>query len=203
MPHRCISASICGVVVPFVCLLQTKHETPKYGLIYHASLVGQSAPKLKGKISRVLAAKCALSIRVDALAQSSEPTIGIQDREKVEARLRQLEGRAQHKAAGRGREQEEQPKHQPERQQKAPSLLTTPKQYNTGADVQLSERSEQSAAALESGESDADGKAEKKKKKKRKREDADGDAEVADADGDAKQKKKKKSKEGKKAKSDE
>ena len=63
--------------------MKTKHETPKYGLIYHASLIGQSAPKFKGKISRVLAAKCALSIRVDALGETSEATIGIEGREKV------------------------------------------------------------------------------------------------------------------------
>ena len=30
--------------------LKTKHETPKYGLIYHASLIGQAQPKFKGKI---------------------------------------------------------------------------------------------------------------------------------------------------------
>jgi nucleolar protein 58 len=48
--------------------LKTKSDTPKYGLIYHASIVGQTAPKNKGKISRVLGAKCALSIRVDALS---------------------------------------------------------------------------------------------------------------------------------------
>lgn len=47
--------------------LKTKHDTPKYGLIYHASIVGQASPKLKGKISRSLAAKCALCVRVDAL----------------------------------------------------------------------------------------------------------------------------------------
>ena len=47
--------------------LKTKHDTPKYGLIYHASLVGQAAPKHKGKISRVLAAKASLSVRQDAL----------------------------------------------------------------------------------------------------------------------------------------
>lgn len=48
--------------------LKTKHDTPKYGLIYHASIVGQASPKLKGKISRSLAAKCALCVRVDALS---------------------------------------------------------------------------------------------------------------------------------------
>lgn len=51
--------------------LKTKHETPKYGLIYHASFVGQANPKLKGKISRSLASKCALCVRVDALSKKS------------------------------------------------------------------------------------------------------------------------------------
>lgn len=47
--------------------LKTKHDTPKYGLIYHASLVGSANPKIKGKISRSLASKSALCVRVDAL----------------------------------------------------------------------------------------------------------------------------------------
>ncbi len=76
--------------------LKTKHDTPKYGLIYHASLVGQAAPKHKGKISRVLAAKAALATRVDALSDDTidhpDTTIGYEGRAKVEARLRQLEG---------------------------------------------------------------------------------------------------------------
>ena len=63
--------------------LKTKHETPKYGLIYHASLIGQAAPKFKGKISRVLAAKSALSIRMDALGEGTEATIGFESRAKV------------------------------------------------------------------------------------------------------------------------
>jgi hypothetical protein len=63
--------------------LKTKHETPKYGLIYHASLIGQSQPKYKGKISRVLAAKCALAIRVDALGDTTDATVGLEGREKV------------------------------------------------------------------------------------------------------------------------
>jgi nucleolar protein 58 len=72
--------------------LKSKHDTPKYGLIYHASLIGQAAPKHKGKISRVLAAKCALSIRVDALSQGDVPNVGFEHRLAVENRLRQLEG---------------------------------------------------------------------------------------------------------------
>lgn len=63
--------------------LKTKHETPKYGLIYHASLIGQAPPKYKGKISRVLAAKCSLATRVDALGDSMDASVGLEARQKV------------------------------------------------------------------------------------------------------------------------
>lgn len=71
--------------------LKTKHDTPKYGLIYGASLVGQTAPKNKGKISRMLAAKASLCVRVDALGEDSNDEIGVQSRVMVEKRLHQYE----------------------------------------------------------------------------------------------------------------
>jgi nucleolar protein 58 len=87
--------------------LKTKHDTPKYGLIYHASLIGQATGKNKGKIARMLAAKSALGLRVDALSTwgvasqdtSNEPTeeeksqIGRDARLGIERRLRALEGK--------------------------------------------------------------------------------------------------------------
>lgn len=63
--------------------LKAKHSTPKYGLIYHASLIGQAAPKHKGKISRSLAAKTALAIRYDALGDGEDNSIGLESRVKV------------------------------------------------------------------------------------------------------------------------
>lgn len=72
--------------------LKTKHDTPKYGLIYHASLIGQASAKNKGKIARVLATKAAISLRVDAMGEKDMATIGIESKSKVEARLRMLEG---------------------------------------------------------------------------------------------------------------
>ncbi|CAB72231.1 small subunit processome, U3 snoRNP-associated protein Nop58 [Schizosaccharomyces pombe] len=74
--------------------LKTKHSTPKYGLIYHASLVGQANSKNKGKIARVLATKAALSLRVDALSDkdTTNGNIGLENRIRVENRLRSLEG---------------------------------------------------------------------------------------------------------------
>merc|ERR1712113_1324455 len=67
-------------------------DTPKYGLIYHAQLVGQSGTKLKGKVSRMLAAKASLACRVDALGEETNTDLGIEHRAKVESRIRQLEG---------------------------------------------------------------------------------------------------------------
>ncbi|KAF3918561.1 hypothetical protein AA313_de0200017 [Arthrobotrys entomopaga] len=75
--------------------LKTKHDTPKYGLIYQASLIGQSTGKNKGKIARMLATKTSLGIRYDALAEDKEESsaLGVYMRQKVESRVRYLEGK--------------------------------------------------------------------------------------------------------------
>ncbi|EGD98359.1 nucleolar protein NOP58 [Trichophyton tonsurans CBS 112818] len=85
--------------------LKTKHDTPKYGLIYHASLIGQATGKNKGKMARVLAAKAAIGLRVDALsdwtadADGNEPTeeeksaLGMESRYYLEKKLAFLEGK--------------------------------------------------------------------------------------------------------------
>merc|ERR1711918_296183 len=72
--HPASTIQILGAEKALFRALKTKHDTPKYGLIYHASLIGQTAPKNKGKVSRVLAAKTALAIRVDALGDADEAT---------------------------------------------------------------------------------------------------------------------------------
>ena len=87
--------------------LKTKHDTPKYGLIYHASLIGQATGKNKGKIARMLATKAALGLRVDALAdwsaegegkgdlvtEEEKSALGVDNRLKIERRLASLEGK--------------------------------------------------------------------------------------------------------------
>jgi len=84
--------------------LKTKHDTPKYGLIYHASIIGQATGKNKGKIARVLAAKAALGLRVDAMGETNDADgvelteeertlVGNQGRAYVERRLAAIEGR--------------------------------------------------------------------------------------------------------------
>ncbi|GJE84750.1 NOP5NT and Nop domain-containing protein [Phanerochaete sordida] len=95
--HPASTVQILGAEKALFRALKTKHDTPKYGLIYHASLIGQAPPKLKGKMARMVATKAALSIRVDALTDADDkseptaPTIGIENRAKLEARLRMLE----------------------------------------------------------------------------------------------------------------
>lgn len=67
-------------------------------------MVGQAAPKYKGKISRSLASKTALSIRADALNEGQlDNSLGLENRAKIEARLRQLESRQSFAISGRGR----------------------------------------------------------------------------------------------------
>ena len=87
--------------------LKTKHDTPKYGLIFHASLVGQATGRNKAKIARVLAAKSAIGVRVDALEEwgiegedpEHEPSeeqkaeLGREARHKIERQLAKLEGK--------------------------------------------------------------------------------------------------------------
>merc|ERR1712050_271678 len=89
--HTSSTVQILGAEKALFRALKTKKNTPKYGLIYHASLVGQSAPSLKGKISRVLAAKLSLCCRVDALGDQVEPSLGKEFKEYVEKRLASLE----------------------------------------------------------------------------------------------------------------
>ncbi|ORY33091.1 hypothetical protein BCR39DRAFT_521162 [Naematelia encephala] len=91
------TVQILGAEKALFRALKTKHDTPKYGLIYHASLIGQAPQKLKGKMARMVATKASLSIRVDALSDAesrSDPQaaeIGISNRVKLESRLRALE----------------------------------------------------------------------------------------------------------------
>ncbi|KAK5813683.1 hypothetical protein PVK06_029134 [Gossypium arboreum] len=94
------TVQILGAEKALFRALKTKHSTPKYGLIYHASLVGQAAPKHKGKISRSLAAKAALAIRCDALGDDQDNSMGLENRAKLEARLRALEGKELGRSAG-------------------------------------------------------------------------------------------------------
>merc|ERR1711902_408857 len=113
--HPASTVQILGAEKALFKALKTKHDTPKYGIIYHAQVVGQASAPLKGKASRMLAAKAALACRADALFESLEANnqnkdvkfdpewidkrerinkgeLGLEGRTQVETRIRILEG---------------------------------------------------------------------------------------------------------------
>lgn len=101
--HPASTVQILGAEKALFRALKTRKDTPKYGLIYHASLVGQTTAKNKGKISRMLAAKAALAIRYDALGEDTNTEMGVDNRAKLEARLRQLEEKGIRRISGTGK----------------------------------------------------------------------------------------------------
>lgn len=169
--------------------LKTKHATPKYGLIYHASLIGQAAPKHKGKISRSLASKAALAIRYDALGDGEDNSIGLESRLKLETRLRVLEGKELGRSAGSTKGKPKIEVYEKDRKG-AGALITPAKTYNPSADLVLAKSAEEPAKKPETAS------------KKRKHDEAEtapstepaGEAIQEDGDQEVRKKKKKKSK---------
>ncbi|KAF8387903.1 hypothetical protein HHK36_026565 [Tetracentron sinense] len=136
------TVQILGAEKALFRALKTKHATPKYGLIFHASLIGQAAPKLKGKISRSLAAKTALAIRYDALGDGQDNSMGLENRAKLEARLRNLEGRELGRSAGSTKGKPKIEFYDKDRKKGAVALITAAKTYNPSADSVLGRTTE-------------------------------------------------------------
>ncbi|KAF3782341.1 putative nucleolar protein 5-2 [Nymphaea thermarum] len=131
------TVQILGAEKALFRALKSKQATPKYGLLFHASLIGQAAPKFKGKISRSLAAKTVLAIRYDALGENQDASMGLENRAKLEARLRNLEGRELGHSAGSTKGK---PKIEPYSQDRKPgsgALLMAAKTYNPASDSVL------------------------------------------------------------------
>ncbi|XP_071452340.1 nucleolar protein 58 isoform X2 [Hetaerina americana] len=106
--HPASTVQILGAEKALFRALKTKRDTPKYGLIYHAQLVGQTSAKNKGKMSRMLAAKAALACRVDALGDDEPGSgnnfeLGAEHKAKLESRLRILEEGGLKRISGTGK----------------------------------------------------------------------------------------------------
>jgi len=172
--HPASTVQILGAEKALFKALKTKHDTPKYGLIYHAQLVGQASSKMKGKVSRMLAAKAALATRVDALGEETNTDLGIEHRAKVESRIRMLEGGAVTKISGTAKQGAKFDKYD----NKSEVL-----EYKTAADVTIPKKrsiddsdEEEKPATKKIKVEDVEEAGEKKKKKKKdksKEEDAD------------------------------
>lgn len=199
--HPASTVQILGAEKALFKALKTKHDTPKYGLIYHAQLVGQASTKLKGKVSRMLAAKASLACRVDALGEETNTDLGIEHRTKVESRIRQLESGHVTRISGTGRQSAKFEKYEPKSE-----VL----EYKTAADVTVAVKREREEGEEEKPkpkkikvedvtEAAAGPSSEKKKKKKAIKEEeeeaAAAAAEPTDQPHSEKKKKKKKDKE--------
>lgn len=101
--HPASTIQILGAEKALFRALKTKKDTPKYGLIYHTQLVGNTSTKNKGKMSRMLAAKAALATRVDALGEDGSFTLGADHKVKLENRLRLLEEGNLRRISGTGK----------------------------------------------------------------------------------------------------
>ncbi|GAA6049129.1 hypothetical protein JCM3770_003900 [Rhodotorula araucariae] len=183
------TVQILGAEKALFRALKTKHDTPKYGLIFHASLVGQAPQKLKGKMARMVATKSSLAIRLDALADADSKssldsaTIGIEARVKLEARLRQLEAglgfsslRSLAKAQGGA-----------DKQQKKFEMKGTGAGYAAGADaVALVPTGVEPGAGADEGVETmkVDGEDDEARRKREKREKKERRKSAAAADGD-------------------
>merc|ERR1719210_1661447 len=187
--HPASTVQILGAEKALFKALKTKHDTPKYGLIYHAQLVGQSGTKLKGKVSRMLAAKASLACRVDALGEETNTDLGIEHRAKVESRIRQLEGGEVTKISATAKQSAKFDKYE----SKSEVL-----EYKAAADVTLKRKADEEeekpdVKRIKVDDVEAEGS---KKKEKQKEEEAEAPAEEAtEVASPEKKKKKKKDKE--------
>jgi len=190
--HPASTVQILGAEKALFKALKTKHDTPKYGLIYHAQLVGQASSKLKGKVSRMLAAKAALATRVDALGDETNTDLGIEHRAKVESRIRQLEGGVVTKISGTAKQGAKFDKYESKSEvveYKTAADVTIPKKRS----IDESDDDDEKPVTKKIKVEDVEGGEKKKKKKKDKKQEEEMEVEaepVAEVKSEKKKKKK-------------
>ncbi|GAA47368.1 nucleolar protein 56 [Clonorchis sinensis] len=67
--------------------LRRRGRTPKYGLIFHSPFITRAARENKGRISRFLAAKCAIACRLDCFSEILSDIYGKHLKKQIEDRL--------------------------------------------------------------------------------------------------------------------
>jgi len=144
--------------------MKTKSATPKYGHIYHASLVGQSQAKIRGKVARTLACKASLACRVDAFDHSNnDAELGLQLRKAVERRIENLTNGKTFGKTGRYTQNITSSVN-------PVATVVKTKKYQAGADVKVEpESKKRKIVELKSEVKEEPAKKKKKKKKKEKK----------------------------------
>ena len=67
--------------------IRKKGQTPKYGFLFNSSYIQKAKAIDKGKVSRMLANKCALASRLDFFSQKPSDKIGAFFREQLNQKL--------------------------------------------------------------------------------------------------------------------
>ncbi|GFG31301.1 hypothetical protein Cfor_12864, partial [Coptotermes formosanus] len=189
--HPASTVQILGAEKALFRALKTKKDTPKYGLIYHSTLVGQTSTIHKGKISRMLAAKAALATRVDALGEDCSIDLGAEHKVKVEARIRLLEEGNLRRISGTGKAKAKFEKYHSKsevRQYPVAADSTLPTKKRKLDELQESPKKVLIEEVVEESEMHV------KKKKKIKQEDTVNDVQTTEHGEEHKKKKKKKAK---------
>ncbi|KAF8819295.1 putative nucleolar protein [Cardiosporidium cionae] len=70
--------------------LKSKTNTPKYGLLFQSTFIGQAAQPNKGKVSRYLANKCSLAARIDNFTTIQSSIFGEKLKDQVVERMKFL-----------------------------------------------------------------------------------------------------------------
>jgi len=168
--HPASTVQILGAEKALFRALKTRADTPKYGLLYHAQLITSTNAKIKGKVSRMLATKAALASRVDALGEENTCDMGIEHRERLEARIRALETGEVHKISGLGKHTAKFQKHkmeEPKQEYAAATDSTIPKRKaEPDSDSEEETKSPKKKLKVEAQVKDETPKKKKKKEKK-------------------------------------
>jgi len=85
------TVQILGAEKALFRALKTRSNTPKYGLIFNSSYIGQAKTKDKGRISRYLANKCSIASRIDAFGDIPTTKFGASLAQQVKDRLKFFE----------------------------------------------------------------------------------------------------------------
>ncbi|KAL0236340.1 hypothetical protein GEMRC1_002922 [Eukaryota sp. GEM-RC1] len=86
------TVQILGAEKALFRALKTRKNTPKYGLLFHASAVGKAQAKHKGRMSRFVANKCSIASRMDCFQDVPNSLIGGAMRQQIDERLAFYEG---------------------------------------------------------------------------------------------------------------
>jgi len=110
--HPASTVQILGAEKALFRAIKAKHDTPKYGIIYHAQLLGQCGQKFKGKMARKLGCAAARCCRIDALGDETNSDEGLKLRANLEAESKALEEGMMRRISGTGKARAKQEKYE-------------------------------------------------------------------------------------------